>query len=209
MLLKDLRKAIWEGKLVDITGVKLRTDDIWSTTNQLSSVLHIRFNLPSVENKPINDSLDIPELSLSTKPKYDPCREFKEGDKVRVKREVHGRPVYIGDDAWEPLDPNEIWSVEEDEVETGWVHIKTSCVHATVWHGMLELITPVEELEPYSVVQPENYKCVRIMEGKRIHSSIPFDEDECVCLTLEQAKAAAEAERDRLNANYRKDQNNV
>lgn len=138
-------------------------------------------------------------------PKYDPHRKFREKDKVRVKREVNGRPVYIGEDAWEPLDPSEIWEVVEEK-ETGWVHLKNGCVSADVWHAMLELVTTGEELGPYSIVQPENYKCVRVMEGKRIHSSIPFDEDECVCLTLEQALAAAEAERDRLNARWRKEQ---
>lgn len=137
---------------------------------------------------------------------HDPNRKFRKKDKVRVKREVHGRPVYIAEDAWEPLDPNEIWEVVEEK-ETGWVYLKNGCLSADVWHGMLELVTPGDE--PYSIVQPENYKCVRIMEGRRIHSSIPFDEDECVCLTREQALAAAEAERDRLNAKWRKEQNNV
>ncbi len=140
--------------------------------------------------------------------KHDPNRKFREKDKVRVKREVHGRPVYITKDACQPLDPNEIWEVVEEK-KTGWVHLKRGVMYADAWHDMLEIVTPVEEQEPYSIVQPENYKCVRVMEGKRIHSSIPFDEDECVCLTLEQALAAAEAECDRLNAKWRKEKNNV
>lgn len=141
----------------------------------------------------------IKKLSAS---KYDPCREFKEGDKVRVKREVLGRPVYIGEDAWEPLDPDEIWSVEEDELETGWVHIKTSCVHATVWHAMLELVTPVEELEQYVVrlatsdgveewhVEPRNNNLALVAVFGHRHPN---------------AKAAAEAECKRLNEEYRKE----
>ena len=82
MLLKDLRKAIREGKLVDITGVKLRS---WGTDNQLPAVLHISFDMPSAENKHITDSLDVKEVSLSTKPKYDPYRRFKKGDIVTVR----------------------------------------------------------------------------------------------------------------------------
>lgn len=129
-------------------------------------------------------------------PKYDPCREFKEGDKVRVKREVHDRPVYIGEDAWEPLDPDEIWSVEEDELETGWVHIKTSCVHATVWHAMLELVAPVEEQEPYSVGETTDY------------FSVDKDNEEVSLYWKARhphAKDAAEAECKRLTEEYRKE----
>lgn len=133
--------------------------------------------------------------NTETAPKYDPCRKFKKGDKVHMKREVHGRPVYIGDDAWEPLDPNEIWSVEEDELETGWVHIKTSCVHASVWHGMLELVTPIEELEPYSV--EDGPMAFRLKKGDKLLASY--------WRSHPNAKAAAEAERDRLNAEYRKE----
>ena len=134
-------------------------------------------------------------------PKYDSNRLFRKRDKVHMKPEVNGRPVYIGDDAWEPLDPNEIWSVEEDELETGWVHIKTSCVHATVWHGMLELVTPVEELEPYFVKN--------IIRGYAVYERGAGDlAASCVFWSKyhPNAKAAAEAERDRLNAEHRKEQ---
>ena len=143
-------------------------------------------------------------------PKYDPNRLFREGDKVHMKPEVNGRPVYIGDDAWEPLDPNEIWSVEEDELETGWVHIKTSCVHATVWHGMLELVTPVEELEPYYVS-----KSSEEIDGDTVEFWAVRDEhDDTVAkfyvelYRADGAQKAAEAERDRRNAEWRKEQSN-
>ena len=145
--------------------------------------------------------------NTETTPKYNPSRKFRNKDRVRVKSEVNGRPVYITKDACQPIDPNEIWEVVEEK-KTGWVHLKRGVAYADAWHAMLELVTPGEEVGPYSIVQPENYKCVRVMEGKRIHSSIPFDEDECVCLTLEQALAAAEAECDRLNVKWRKEQNN-
>lgn len=132
---------------------------------------------------------------IPSPPKYDPCRKFRRKDKVRVKREVHGRPVYIGEDAWEPLDPNEIWEVEEEK-ETGWVHLKNGCLSADVWHGMLELITPVEELEPYTVV--ESYGRTDVMKGDYTIATYTDSHP--------HAKEAAEAECDRLNAEYRKEQ---
>lgn len=143
-------------------------------------------------------------------PKYDPCREFRAGDKVGLKTNL-GRNPYDTFDGQEYIPDGTVFTVLRDERAGGHVDIfeKDESDAFTVHFSNLKLVTPVEELEPYSVVRPENYKCVRIMKGKRIHNAIPFDEDECVCLTLEQALAAAEAERDRLNANYRKAQNNV
>lgn len=151
---------------------------------------------------PINPypPLNLPKMTEipETYPKYDPNRKFRKGDKVRVKREVHGRPVYIGEDAWEPLDPNEIWEVVEEK-ETGWVHLKNGCLSADVWHGMLELVTPAEELEPYSVGESTDY------------FSVEKDDEELSLYWKDKhpnAKVAAEAERDRLNAEYRKEQRN-
>ena len=134
-------------------------------------------------------------------PKYDPCRKFLWGDKVRVKREVHGRSVYIGEDAWEPLDPTEIWEVVEEK-ETGWVHLKNGCLTADVWHGMLELVTPVGVIEPYF-----------ISEGAGIIELYNRTPDEVVKTWYYdavkagvEALAEAEAECARLNVEYRKEQ---
>lgn len=136
-------------------------------------------------------------------PKYDPNRPFRKGDKVNMKPEVNGRPVYIGEDAWEPLAPNEIWTVEEDELETGWVRIKTDCVHATVWHAMLELVTPVEARVSFRVgdfpvdgewsVWKDSFGKTEIISSYKI-------------ATHPHAKEAAEAERDRLNKEHREEQ---
>lgn len=143
-------------------------------------------------------------LKKLSSPKYDPCREFKEGDKVRVKREVHGRPVYIGEDAWEPLDSSEIWTVVEEK-ETGWVHLKNGCLSADVWHGMLELVTPVEELGPFNIYKSDDNEYVILFEETRV-STFPFKgEGYPYYYTQEQAKARAEQERDRLNAEHRKE----
>lgn len=153
--------------------------------------------------------LDIPARRLAIlrpiapAPKYDPCRKFRKGDIVRyVPHNGRECPAMPLDEYYRV----KTLTVVEDEDANHNVLVETQDGrNKYIRFCFLELVTPVEELEPYSVVQPENYKCVRIMVGKRIHSSIPFDEDECVCLTLEQAKAAAEAECARLNAECRKE----
>lgn len=140
------------------------------------------------------------------KPKYDPCRLFRKGDIVRLK-EWNGRcPALPADWKFD----NGLFKVHADEKFNSSVEITRENSDAVYIAPIcfLELVTPVEELEPYSVVRPENYQCVRIMKEKMIHSSIPFDEEECVYRTLEEAKAAAETERDRLNAEYRKEHGN-
>jgi hypothetical protein len=71
------------------------------------------------------------------------------------------------------------------------------------WHAaflpFIELVTPVEELEPYKLIDsPNTYNIVR---------------DSAMVMTIHKkshpnAKAAAEAERDRLNAEWRKEHEN-
>ena len=77
----------------------------------------------------------------------------------------------------------------------------------------LELVTPVEELEPpYFVGESEiSYDLFRRTDnGSQLRASFwwkhnPYPEK--IEMTEEEAKAAAEAERDRLNAEHRKEQN--
>lgn len=153
-------------------------------------------------------------LSLTgaeTAPKYDPCRKFKEGDIVDYRR-VCGRDYETVPD---PGDYKLARVISSEDDEDGMVGVEFVAAYggedvyfAVPWFH-LELVIPVEELNPYSIiVQPEGYHCVRIMKETKIHSSIPFDEEECVYRTLEEAKAAAEAECERLNSEYRKEQNN-
>jgi hypothetical protein len=140
-------------------------------------------------------------------PKYDPCRKFKEGDIVDYRRR-YGRDYETVPDP-EDYKIARVFSSEEEE--SGMVGVEfikayggdNVCFLVPWFH--LELVIPVEELNPYSIiVQPEGYHCVRIMKEKRIHSSFPFGEEECVCHTLEEAKNAAETECKRLNAEWKK-----
>lgn len=207
MLLKDLRKAIWEGKLVDITGVKLRS---WGTDNQLQAVLHISFDIPSVENKPVSDNLDIVEVSLSTKPKYDPCREFVPGDKVRM-RERDGRHPYCMRMREHIVPSGTILTVAAN-LGNGLVAVRAdgNPNEQVVGFYFLELVTPADELEPYSVTYSSDAskECGRfeVVRGEQCASIYPYGTHETrYYKKAEHAKAAAEAECARLNAEYRKE----
>ena len=215
MLLKDLRKAIRDGELVDITGVKLRTDDVWSTTNQLSSVLHIRFNLPSVENKHVTDSLDVPEVSLSTKPKYDPCRRLREGDIVAVRVRdgripwgtlVSGSRIQLNSGRRYIVLRDENRNNVRIEPLTGLTN-NISHTDITVDACYLELVTPVEELEPYSVHESEVVDGFDIIREKMCVMTFPYGPKEAGYYRNKlAAKEAAEDERDRLNAKWKREQ---
>ena len=131
-----------------------------------------------------------PPTSVGSQPKYDPCRKFRKGDKVRVV-EWNGRDIArVG----------QIGYVVSDEYNSrveltidGW----TKDVFYPACH--LELVTPVEELEPFRV--EENCGVWRVLNKKSNLIASAYNES-----GHHHAKEAAEAERDRLNAEYRKEQ---
>ena len=139
------------------------------------------------------------EITLTPTPKYDPCRLFKEGDKVRpVQR--------YGRDPDDGAPVNVICEVVEDERINGTVAILArkngGSVRFRVTALYLELVTPVEELEPYVVrlatpdgveewhVEPRNNNLALVAVFGHRHP---------------HAKEAAEAECKRLNEEYRKE----
>lgn len=147
------------------------------------------------------------------KPKYDPCRLFKKGDKVeyspRDGRDCLEAP-WIYDEA----------EVIEDEDKNGSVVVRFTfnygepAVHKVPWY-YLQLVSPVEELEPYRIF--ENSHCFEVRRkepdddrgtGYDRDVSIFFFSHPPYTRTKEAARAAAEAECARLNAEHRKEQNN-
>ena len=201
MLLKDLRKAIREGKLLDITGVKLHS---WGTDSQLPAVLHISFDLPSVENKPVCDNLDIAEVSLSTKPKYDPCRRLRKGDIVTVR-------IRDGRIPWGTLESGSrihlnsgrryivLRDENRNDVCLAPITDITEIAHTniTVNACYLELVTAVEELEPYIVKKYHEFYAVEKRNNLKDRPAT-YDRD-----FHPHAEEAAEAECARLNAEWR------
>ena len=139
--------------------------------------------------------------NTETAPKYDPNREFKKGDKVRVV-ERHGRyqPNIPCDELWKGL----CTVAEDEDFCNNLVKVRSEDGREKLSHWWyLELVTPVEELEPYYVKN--------IIKGYAVCKMGAGDLDaSCVFWSKyhPNARAAAEAERDRLNAEWRKEQSN-
>lgn len=132
-------------------------------------------------------------------PKYDPNRKFRKGDRVRVA-ENKGRclkpfALKIGD----------VLTVSKDEPNDD------TCVIWCKWldqdfyldPAYLKLVTPVEELEPYTISEGAGIIEVYNEKLEAVKSWFYSDVKAGV-----KALAEAEAERDRLNAEWRKEQSN-
>lgn len=131
-------------------------------------------------------------------PKYDPCRKFRRGDKVRVVE-------YRGRSGCNVTKPGTVVTVDEDEEDSGWVWINEESVSgvavATINAAYLELVTPVEEREPYFVMELKGAYGVYNTRFQPETEACHFYTD-----MHPHAKEAAQAECDRLNAEHRKEQ---
>lgn len=123
-------------------------------------------------------------------PKYDPCRMFRKGDKVRVVK-CNGR---IGSTS-APVGMLAI--VTEDEKECSWIYLTTKECDYSIDPAYLELITTVEEQEPYCIADH--------IHGWIVYKDNPGNVVANFNKTHPHAKAAAKAECARLNAEHRKE----
>jgi hypothetical protein len=129
-------------------------------------------------------------------PKYDPCREYKEGDVVRYKP-CNGREHKSFTDDEFFCDGNLTVIAAEDSTSHNVMVMSQDGRTKIVEFCYLELITPVEEMEPYSVREyDEVYEVQKGLVTYSVFYKVKYGEN--------AAKAAAEAERDRLNSEYRK-----
>ena len=159
----------------------------------------IIFETPTGDHIPLRNS-DIECVSpangtknTETTPKYDPCRLFREGDKV-LFRKVNNRFTYELD---KTLFVGTLGRVAFDERESG--AVKVHCfdgVLRVVDANYLELVTPVEELEPWEIDEDDPLFWGITKAGGKAPVMLPK-----AYYTREQA----EAERDRLNAEWRKE----
>lgn len=141
-------------------------------------------------------------------PKYDPNRKFRKGDLVRLKA-YNGRKPY---DFWHKQTIEhfgaKLDTVLADELDSGNVDIFQDApideLTVRVHSCHLELVTPVEELEPFEVECDDDDKEYSVTIRGKFVCTYPYDSDSFY--TKEQAKTSAESERDRLNAEYRKEQ---
>lgn len=132
--------------------------------------------------------VSLPPKTEVTTPKYDPCRPFREGDVVRF-RKVNGNNARCRYNGVEIKEGSLGRIVKDGGRNCFWVEFDVHhnwCLDAAYF----ELITPVEELEQYSI-DPANtnvlFKC-----GKKLATFEDDDEARDMC--------------DRLNAEYRKEQ---
>lgn len=125
-----------------------------------------------------------------TAPKYDPCRLLREGDKVQViarngrcwgKTGEYLRGAYC--------------FVLEDEERNAMVKVRHNSSEYVIDPAYLELVTPVEELEPYFIEESSNGYRLMKHNGKLLANYWE---------THPYAKVAAEAECARLNEDWRK-----
>ncbi|MBQ8238916.1 MAG: hypothetical protein IJZ39_12325 [Oscillospiraceae bacterium] len=142
--------------------------------------------------------------NTETPPKYDPNRIFLKGDRVRLVQ-CNGRNPFDSFNGIEYPPDETIYTVEGDEYDNGKVELYAtdSCDVFEIHHSNLELVTPIEEAEPYYVKN--------IIRGYAVYKRGAGDlAASCVFWSKyhPNARAAAEAERDRLNAEYRKEQSN-
>ena len=171
---------------------------------ETKSYIYRLFNKKDVETcvSPIISS----DKNTETAPKYDPNRPFRKGDKVKAVLR-HGR---IPNDGVPKDAILEVIADERDGIVKVLHKMGVILEIFNVYALYLELVTPVEELEPYYIEkhgEKPGGLCYTVHKhGGYAESSFYYG----TCRTRDeaQAKAAAEAERDRLNAEYRKEQSN-
>lgn len=152
--------------------------------------------LCSKKDKDLADKIEEMVKALSTK--HDPCRIFKEGDIVSPKSWYDRKPWGYSNSSIVRL--NTCWkcTVIADE-HRGIVKCKTNSGYLfETAPCFLELVTPVDELEPYIVGESTDYFSVDDREGEEL--SIYWKNKH------PHAKESAEAECNRLNDEHRKEQ---
>lgn len=127
-------------------------------------------------------------------PKYDPCRLFRKGDKVRLVPYRGRAPIMFGSNVFSI---GRIFTVEEDENKEYYVMLNGTSHRQLCQACFLELITPVEEREPYFVSNDDYEYCVFDQRTKM--TVCRFD------ISHPHPKEAAQAECARLNAEHRKE----
>ena len=133
-----------------------------------------------------------------------PTRLFRTGDRAQVV-ERNGRNVTcfpVG-----RIKVGDIVTVAENESGDVFIKVLTKDGHEMMvpWF-MLELVTPVEELEPYSVDECGFAPMFFVRKNGKVCMTIPYEEGSSLYQTREEALAAAETVRDNLNAEWRKEQ---
>lgn len=141
-------------------------------------------------------------------PKYDPCRKFREGDIVRLV-EWNGRKL------WDDIkhlhriyNEKGTFTVHDNEQGKDVVIVPDAYTENVycVCPACLELVTPVEELEPFYVCENTESRSfeVRRKEDHKVQAAFYYFNKDNAPAKSAAAKATLE-HCDRLNAEYRKE----
>lgn len=146
-----------------------------------------RSTIPSCVSLPEHKTV---EITLTPTPKYDPCRLFKKGDIVEPV-ERWGRKLRIKAGHYR---------IDTDEVDNRvmMTHCETGVSFAAIDTVYLNLITPVEEVEPYKIAFDDVTQNWNVIKDGVVLCSYKGTKHP-------HAEKSAEAERDRLNEEYRKE----
>ena len=194
MNIEDIKVGEMYNIRVKVDRVDTRFNAVFFTIEGGNSVYAF-----GVQDRKIHDLISplIDVKGVCPPPKYDPCRKFRKGDKVRVVE-------YKGRKGSSIVLPGTITTVDEGEEDCDWIYIRipddSLDSTTTIDPAYLELITPVEEMKPYSVHETDYlYRVMQSVDGG----------EQVVCEyrknTHPHVKEAAEAECDRLNAEHRKE----
>ncbi len=189
--------------VIHATFSRVESDgDIWSKVLSNNGSYYEYYACSAHVSLPSEHGTSVPT------PQHAPTRLFKKGDKVRsVKR--RGHYFSLTDEKYAAL----ILTVDSDEVADTrqsdiWVKVETEDDELS-WNTdpvYLELVTPVEGLEPFGVRYSTDRDCAEVYHRRYKNTVAAFY---CKCgITREQAEEHAEAECDRLNAEWRKEHGN-
>ena len=175
--------------------------DIWFYAPACNSALRLDFISPDyVCPAYVSLPSDSQSSTVNSQSKYDPTRLFKKGDRIRFKTwhgfqpedweneaELLGKEATVYEDQ-KPDDFSVHFLFDGEDPDEEW--------HAT-YLPFIELVTPVEELEPYIVVDAHTHWDVADKNMKTVAMYSKGNHP--------HAKEAAEAECARLNAEWRKE----
>ena len=148
--------------------------------------------------------------NIEPAPKYDLCRLFRKGDKVKLRKSFFGRETTFSHYAETKFNFDDIYTIEEDE-EPQQSLVAVASIDGEYSEEFcfyeIELITPVEELEPFYVCENTESKSfeVRRKEDHKVQAAFYYFNADDAHAKSEAAKATLE-HCDLLNAEHRKGQ---
>lgn len=142
-------------------------------------------------------------------PKYDLCRKFRKGDKVKLRKQFLGRETTFSKFSESKFNFDDIYTIEEDEepqpslvavASNDGEYSEEFCFYE------IELVTPVEEVELFYVCENTESKSfeVRRKEDHKVQAAFYYFSEDDTHVKRAAAKATLE-HCDRLNAEHRKE----